>query len=298
MWFLYALIALLCWSGSDLFSKKGSRPEDTYSHWKMVMAVGVVMGLQAGYEIVFNQVAITFHDILQYLPASAMYILSMIIGYVGLRYIELSISSPICNSSGAVAAILCFIFLGQRLQPLQVVAVILVCAGVLGLGIVERRENEAARQKRREAADVRYRKSFLAILFPVLYCIIDALGTFADSVILETMDETKANVSYELTFLFMAVVAFIYVVVIKKQRIFLRNEKSKMAAGVFETAGQLFYIPAIALNAVAAAPMISSYCVVSVLWSRIFLREKLSWKHYAVIFITVAGIAMLGFFDA
>ena len=33
--------------------------------------------------------------------------LSMTLGYVGLRYIELSISSPICNSSGALVAVLC-----------------------------------------------------------------------------------------------------------------------------------------------------------------------------------------------
>ena len=53
MWFWLALITLLCWSGSDLFSKIGCRdPKDTYSHLKMVMAVGVVMGLHAAYEAV------------------------------------------------------------------------------------------------------------------------------------------------------------------------------------------------------------------------------------------------------
>lgn len=44
MWFWLSLIALLCWSGSDLFSKIGCRDaRDKYSHLKMVMAVGVVM---------------------------------------------------------------------------------------------------------------------------------------------------------------------------------------------------------------------------------------------------------------
>ena len=40
-WFWLSIVALLCWSGSDLFSKMGSRPDDRYSHWKMVMAVGL-----------------------------------------------------------------------------------------------------------------------------------------------------------------------------------------------------------------------------------------------------------------
>ena len=52
MWFWLALIALLCWSGSDLFSKIGCRDaSDQYSHLKMVIAVGVVMGLHACFEV-------------------------------------------------------------------------------------------------------------------------------------------------------------------------------------------------------------------------------------------------------
>ena len=74
MWFLFALIALLFWSGSDLFSKIGSRPDDKNSHWKMVIAVGLVMGLHAGYEILFGGVKITISAIVTYLPASLLYI--------------------------------------------------------------------------------------------------------------------------------------------------------------------------------------------------------------------------------
>ena len=55
MWFWFSLIALVCWSGSDLFSKIGCQDaDDKYSHLKMVMAVGLVMGLHAAYEIFIN----------------------------------------------------------------------------------------------------------------------------------------------------------------------------------------------------------------------------------------------------
>ena len=50
--------------------------------------------------------------------------------------------------------------------------------------------------------------------------------------------------------------------------------------------------------AAAAAPVISAYCMASVVWSRIFLKEKLSWRHYLAIAVTVAGIVILGLFDA
>ena len=88
MWFWLSIIALLCWSGSDLFSKIGCRDgRDKYAHLKMVIAVGVVMGLHAGYEIFIGGTVISWKIILTYLPVSILYILSMTIGYVGLRYI-------------------------------------------------------------------------------------------------------------------------------------------------------------------------------------------------------------------
>ena len=32
-WFALALVAMLCWSGSDLFSKMGCKRDDRLSHW-------------------------------------------------------------------------------------------------------------------------------------------------------------------------------------------------------------------------------------------------------------------------
>ena len=304
MWLILALTALLFWSGSDLFSKMGSKPNDKYSHWKMVIAVGLVMGIHAIIEMLTGT-PVSFQAILYYLPASSMYILSMIFGYVTLRYIELSVSSPICNSSGALAAILCFLVLGQTIDGLSTVGVVLVCAGVLLLGISEYTENEEARRARQSKANVKYSKSVLAILLPILYCIIDALGSFFDTMILDEentvlpnifhyLPEDTANVAYELTFLFMALVAAIYVFIIRKDTIVIKAEGFKGIGAVCETIGQLAYIYALSANAVAAAPVISAYCAASVLWSRIFLKEKLSWKHYASIAGVFAGIIILG----
>ena len=40
-------------------------------------------------------------------------------------------------------------------------------------------------------------------------------------------------------------------------------------------------------------PILSSVCVVSLLLSRIFLKEKLSWKTYAFIAVVIVGILLL-----
>lgn len=301
MWFWLALIALLCWSGSDLFSKIGCRnAADQYSHLKMVIAVGVVMGIHAAFEIFVGSVEINLSIILTYLPVSILYILSMALGYLGLRYIELSVSSPICNSSGALVAVLTLIFVGaEDYSPLALFAVALVCAGAIGLGVVDSTEDAELRAARQQEGNYKYAKSWLALALPVAYCVLDAAGTFADNRVLETLSEDSANVAYELTFLMAAAVCFVYTVVIKKDRLIPRMEAPKYAGAIFETAGQFAYIYAIAdtEHLAMSAPIISSYCAASVLWGRIFLKEKLSWKHYGMILLIVAGIFIMGVFD-
>ena len=195
MWFILALVALVCWSGSDIFSKIGSKPDDKNSHWKMVMAVGLVMGLHAAYEIFIGGVSITFADIIAYLPASVLYIGSMVMGYIALRYIELSVSSPICNASGAVAALFCFLFLREAPEAPVWIGVILVGIGVVALGFSEMSESDEHRLMRQEKANIKYSKSWIALILPLLYCLIDAAGTVADSIILETLNEDVANVA-------------------------------------------------------------------------------------------------------
>lgn len=302
MWFIFSIIALLCWSGSDLFSKIGCRDsKDKYSHLKMVMAVGAVMGIHALYQIIFGGVEINGGIILTYLPVSILYILSMAIGYVGLRYIELSISSPICNSSGAIVAVLSLITMGAaaELPAAAYAAVAAVCLGVLFLGITESTEDEELRAARQDASNHRYAKSWLALALPVVYCLLDALGTFADSIVLEKLNEDSANAAYELTFLAVGIVCAIYVLGIKKQKLAVRQEVPKYTGAIFETVGQFFYIYALAdsRHVAFAAPIISSYCVVSVLWSRLFLKEKLSLKHYLSILLVIIGVVILGILD-
>lgn len=303
MWFVLSLVALLCWSGSDLFSKIGSKPDDKYSQWKMVIAVGLVMGIHAAFEIFVNGVQINWSAILTYLPASALYISSMVLGYIALRYIELSVSSPVCNSSGAIASLFMIIFffkmsgIETQSQLVGTIFGIIACGiGVVGLGFAEMGEDEEVKLKRQEKANVKYSKSWIAIVLPVLYCFIDAAGTVADTFILETLDENVANVAYELTFLACGGIAAIYVFAIKRDKPTVKREFPKVVGAVCETAGQFAYIMALSKNSVAAAPIICCYCALSVVWGAIFLKERLSWKHYIAIAITIAGIVLLGVF--
>lgn len=302
MWFLLALAATLLWGAADLFYKRGADEAEKYSHLKTSIAVGLVMGIHAILTLIINGGGYDFRNILYYLPVSLCYILSMTVGYLGLRYLELSVSSPVQNTSGAFVALLCFVVLGETLDMLSLTGVIAIAAGLLLLGVFERQS--AVRMA--ERGEKKYSIGFVAFFLPFVYCVIDALGTFFDAWYLDDVTSTPlvgateeniedvANISYELTFLLVACLLAIYVFGMKKQKLSLRTSRPRLTAALFETAGQFFYVYAMSANAIGAAPMIASYSIVSVLLSRIFLKEKLEKKQYAAIVVVLLGILLMG----
>ncbi len=295
MWFIFALISVVSWGIADLFYKMGTDPKDKYSHLKIVIMVGLVMGIHGFGYMIFNKISYNPINIIRYIPVTSMYILSMTIGYMGLRYIELSISSPLGNSSGAVAALLTFVFLGETMNTLQFSAVAIISVGMIILGFLERKENIIQNRLENRSVDNKYTISTMAIVFPILYCIIDGIGTFADAFYLDrVLTEAEANLSYEFTFMIVGIIAFIYLNFVKKESLSFGREKIKLYAAMFETLGQFFYVFAMAQNSIVTAPLVASYSIVSVVLSRIFLKEKLSKIQYAVIAAIMISIGILG----
>lgn len=326
MYFIFALVALFAWSGSDLFSKLGTSQKDKNSHWHVIFAVGVVMGIHAVITIIFGSfinpdntpswiLSIIYSDFkpmdfVRYAPIAFIYLAAMVVGYVGLRYIELSVSSPICNSSGSLALVICLMFGWATLNGGSIAGVILVTLGIISLGIVEYRESDEVKLARQDGSNFKYTKSLWAILIPIIYLFMDAMGTVGDQLVSELelfdMSEYASNTAFEFTSLCFAIFAFLYVKLIKKEKFFsfgVENGEDKLLkrnlilGAICETVGQIFYMSVMFSDFDAGMPMISAYCVLSVVWSRIFLKEKLSYKHYIAIALTFAGIILLGIFS-
>lgn len=301
MWFIFALGCMLFWGTADLFYKKGNGAGETSTHLRTAVMVGAAFGLYATYLLVVKGVPFEPVNFLIYLPVSLCYILSMVVGYFGLRYLALSISSPIQNSSGAVAAVLCMVVLRQIPDALSAVGIAAICAGIFYLGVLERRESAGEIA----GADKKYVSSFRALVFPIAYCVIDALGTFLDAYYLDDIDTTPlrgvteetledaANVAYLYTFLAVGVICLI-VLMLRREKLFLAGSRDRAAAACFETAGQAVYVYAMSGNGVVAAPMVAAYCMVSLVLSRIFLKEKLTAKKYIAIGLAVVGIVLMG----
>lgn len=316
-WFLLALICTIGWGCADLFYKKGSDNDDRFSHLKIAVWVGLVMGLCSLVLIPFSEsfgsstgsgIGEFLLCVIKYSPASLCYIVSMVIGYAGLRYLELSIASPVQNASGAFSAVAMFVFfaftggiasVADEFSALDIIGTVFVVAGVVALAFTE--QKLAKDETVSEPETRKYRYGALALLFPILYCLFDTIGTAADGIILSgtsslELGEIDILILYGLTFMAAGVAVWVYMLLKtgKPYNPFMKREMPKCTAAICEEFGQIFYIFAMASRPMLAAPMVASYCIVSVLLSRIFLREKLPREQIFFIVSVIIGILLLG----
>ena len=189
----------------------------------------------------------------------------------------------------------------EEIAPLVWVAVAVITIGVVGVGFLEN-HGETTRKKK-----LGKKLAIIAFIMPFIYAFLDAFGTFLDDAfflvedisatplvdVTEETIEAVANTSYELTFALFALGLFIFMKSKKVKFGAVPQHKDKILAAVFETAGQFTYVYALGGVDAVAAPILSSVCVISLLLSRIFLKEKLSWKTYAFIAVVIVGILLL-----
>jgi len=300
-WLFFSVATALLWGTAELFYKKGALPNEKYSHLKICVWVGVVMGAHAIFTLLTQDIGYNPMNLLIYLPVSLFYIISMAFSYFGMRFLEESISDPIENTAGVICTLLFVIFLKEEISPLTWVAIGIITVGVLGVSFLENR-GETTRKKT-------YGKKLAIVAFcmPFVYALLDAFGTFlddafflvediADAPFVDVTEETieaVANTSYELTFALFALGLFIFMKSKKVKFGPVPQHKDKILAAVFETAGQFTYVYALGGVDAIAAPILSSVCVVSLLLSRIFLKEKLNWKTYVFITIVIFGILLM-----
>ncbi len=300
-WLFFSIATAVLWGTAELFYKKGARPDEKYSHLKISVWVGVVMGIHAIYTLLTQDIGYNPVNLLIYLPVSLFYIFSMTFSYFGMRFLEESISDPIENTAGVICVLLFSIFMGDEFSLLTWIAVAVITVGVVGVSYVE---NHGETQRKKNLGK---KLAIVAFCMPFVYALLDAFGTFlddafflvediADAPFVDVTEETieaVANTSYELTFALFALGLFIFMKSKKVKFGPVPQHKDKILAAVFETAGQFTYVYALGGVDAVAAPILSSVCVVSLLLSRIFLKEKLNWKTYAFIAVVIVGILLL-----
>ena len=311
----FLIISTLAWGIAEIFYKKGNLEKEKYSHLKTTVLVGFFMGIYA-LIILFTQgvdLKLFPKNFLLYLPVALCYIVSMVCSYFGVRFIEESLSDPIENSSCAIVAILCTIFLHENYSVPAIVSIAIIVIGLIAVSFFDKKGTNTRFNK--------YGKklAIVAIAMPFCYMLLDAAGTFLDIFYTDSIETTllvgvtednlehTANCAYELTFFLFSICILIFLK-IKKVKFFdlgensqenkgffkkILDQKWKILAAIFETIGQATYLFALSEGGGIAAVILGAGTVItSLILSRIFLKEKLSWVQYVFVGLIMTGIIM------
>ena len=240
------------------------------------------------------------------IPLCVFYAVALFFGLLGKKHLDASIVSPLENIDGAMAAIiLYFYFLSAgfsnitgRIGTVDIIGTVAIVFGVVLLGI---QEHKLSKQEiDLEEDKKRHRLGALALIFPIVYNLVDAVSMVATGI--TVTEETEVGITDVDFFIFetigfavVAIIMWLYMLIVKKYKYnpFKKEELVKCCAAVGETFGTMTFIFAVSLNPILTAPITSSYCLVTILLAKIFLKERLTKKQYLSLAFLVIGIAVL-----
>lgn len=308
-WFCLTILCILCWSTTDIFYKKGSELTDKLSHLKIMVWLGIVMGIAAVLLLPLSETQLSPAGLIvyykDYIPMAALYVAALLCGTVGARYLDASVTSPLENVDGAVAAAILLVYFavtgrlgeGPGITPWNVGSIFFVAVGVILLGIQERRI--ANRERNVPKTQRKHPLGALAFIFPLLYTLVDAGAMVFDSIALAGEDEAYIGqfdllICESMAFTLAGVLSWLYMLTVKKTvyNPFRKGELVKCGAALTETTGNVFYAMATTANPLLTPSVTTGYCALTILGARLFLKEKLTGKQYLCLALVLVGIGL------
>ena len=310
-WLLLTLSCFILWGITDILLKKSLDYSDSLSQYKTFVWIGIVMA-PAGIimalcsETLLDSIMMV-KDNLYLIPLCVFYAIALFFGLLGAKHLDASVVSPLENIDGAMAAIILyffFLFTGRShitdsIGAVQMIATLSIVVGVVLLGI---QEQTLSKQEAHLSEDKkRHRLGALALIFPIVYNLVDAASMVAMGVTVS--GETEVSIP-DIDFFFFECVGFtvgaifvwLYLLIAKKYvyNPFKKTELTRLGAATCETLGTLAFTIAVGISPILTAPITSSYCFVTIILARIFLKERLTKKQYLSLAFLVIGIALLG----
>ena len=245
-------------------------------------------------------------DNLYLVPLCIFYTIALFFGLLGKKHLDASVVSPLENIDGAMAAIILyffFLFTGRShvtdsINVVNMVATVSIVVGVVLIGIQEHKLSKQDYDL--EEDKKKHRLGALALIFPIIYNLVDAISMVALGItVSEEAEVALPDIDFfifeSLGFVVVAIFIWLYMYIFKNfiYNPFKKEELVRFAAATGETFGTMAYILAVGKNPILTAPISSSYCLVTIVLARIFLKERLTKKQYMSLAFLVIGIALL-----
>ena len=310
-WLLLTLSAIILWGATDILLKKSLQCSDSLSHFKTFVWIGLIAALSCVVVALCSDTLLDsvrmIADNLYLIPVTVFYVVAMFFGLLGAKHLDASVVSPLENIDGAITAIILYIFffltgrsyVTDSIGIMDIIGAVAITTGVIFLGIQEHKLSK--QEKNLEEDKKKHRLGALALLFPIAYNLADAVSMVATGIAVS--GETEVEIP-EIDFFFfecfgflvISIFVWIYMLTVKKYvyNPFKKAELPRLGAATCETLGTLTFVFATGINPILTAPITSSYCFVTVILARIFLKERLTKKQYLSLALVIIGIALLG----
>ena len=310
-WLLLTLSCIILWGITDILLKKSLDYSDSLSQYKTFVWIGIVMAPAGVIMAICSDTLLDsimmVKDNLYLIPLCVFYAIALFFGLLGAKHLDASVVSPLENIDGAMAAIILyffFLFTGRshitdKIGLVQLVGTVAIVVGVILLGIQEqslsKQETHLSENKKR------HRLGALALIFPIVYNLVDAVSMVVVGItVSEETEVAIPDIDFfifeSLGFVVVAICVWFYMLIIKKYKYnpFKKEELVRCGAATGETFGTMAFTFAVGISPILTAPITSSYCFVTIVLARIFLKERLTKKQYLSLAFLVVGIALLG----
>ena len=310
-WLLLIFFCIILWGITDILYKKSSDCNDPLSQYKAFVWIGMVMGLAGAIMVICSDTlrdsVMMVKDNLYLIPLCIFYALAMFFGLLGAKHLDASVVSPLENIDGAITAIILYMFffltgrshVTDSIGIMDIIGTVAITTGVIFLGIQEHKLSK--QEMNLEEDKKKHRLGALALIFPIIYNLVDAVSMVAVGItVSEETEVAIPDIDFfifeSLGFLVVAICMWLYMLIAKKYKYnpFKKEELVRCGAATSETLGTMTYIFAVAGNPILTAPITSSYCLVTVVLARIFLKERLTKKQYLSVAFVIVGIVLLG----
>ena len=309
LWLILTLSCIVLWGITDILLKKSLDYFDPLSQYKTFIWIGLVAAF-SGTVVAFQSDTLLdsirmLSDNLYLIPVSIFYVVAMFFGLLGAKHLDASVVSPLENIDGAITAIILycfFLFTGrshvtESIGALEIIATAAITVGVILVGI---QEHKLSKEEIKPGEKKKHRLGALALLFPLAYNLADASSMVAMGITVSGEAEVSMP---DIDFFFFECVGFFviaiciwfYMLIAKKYvyNPFKKKELTRLGAAASETLGTFTFTIAVGISPILTAPISSSYCFVTIVLARIFLKERLTKKQYLSLALVVLGIALL-----
>ena len=310
-WLILTLSCIIMWGFTDILLKKSLDYYDPLSQYKTFIWIGlvaipacVIMAICS--DTLPDSIRIVAHNP-YIIPVNIFYVVALFFGLLGAKHLDASVVSPLENIDGAITAIILYFFflftdhsnVTNSIGLVDIFGMVIITVGVVLLGVQEQKLSK--QEKSLDANKKKHRLGALALLFPIVYNLADAVSMVATGIMVSGETEFSIpDIDYiffeSLAFSLFAFFVWLYLLIAKKYvyNPFKKTELYCFGAATCESLGTIAFTFAVAISPILTAPITSSYCLVTIVLARILLKERLTKKQYLSLALLVAGITLLG----